>query len=265
MLPALALALAAVVVPVLAPHRQAPGPPANSLPRDSGAVPADLYLNLTTIPLQTFDAVGAREVLRPSLVGSPRQSSQPPMALYIGAEFCPNCAAMRWPVVTALARFGRFTGLALSTSSATDVFPGTPTFTFLHAGYRSSDLILQTVELQGNIQDANGRYPPLQRPTAAQIALIRKYDPQGQIPFFLVGGAYLWIGSPFSPALLQGQDWHTIGAALPSGRGTAAQAILAAGNEIAAAVCMVDGDIPAAVCRSAGVREAAQTLPTAPR
>ena len=64
MLPALALALAAVVVPVLAPHRQAPGPPANSLPRDSGAVPADLYLNLTTIPLQTFDAVGAREAWR---------------------------------------------------------------------------------------------------------------------------------------------------------------------------------------------------------
>jgi hypothetical protein len=164
----------------------------------------------------------------------------------------------------ALARFGSFTGLALSRSSATDVFPGTPTFTFLNAQYQSSNLTLTTVELQGNVADATGRYPLLQRPTPTQAAVFHRYNAGGEIPFLLVGGEYLWVGAPFSPDLLQG-DWQTIAAALPSGRGAAAQAILGAANEITAGICAVNGNSPADVCRSAGVQKAVQTLPTGPR
>ena len=39
-----------------------------------------------------------------------------PEVLYVGAEYCPFCAAERWPVVVALSRFGTWSGL-----SATDV------------------------------------------------------------------------------------------------------------------------------------------------
>ena len=45
--------------------------------------------------------------------------------LYIGAEFCPYCAAMRWSMAVALSRFGTFTPLHGIHSSSTDVDPST--------------------------------------------------------------------------------------------------------------------------------------------
>ena len=69
----------------------------------------------------------------------------------------------------------------------------------------------------------------------------------GGIPFFLVGGRYMWSGSPFSPALLAGQSQDAIAAALTSGAGRAAQAILANANPLTAAICAVDGNEPASV------------------
>jgi hypothetical protein len=262
MLPALALALAVVIAGAVVLHRQRIDAPGGASAQTSEAVPADLLHELTAIPEQAFDAVGASGGALPVLVGPPRPAAGPAVVLYVGAEFCPYCAALRWPVVVGLARFGRFTGLALSTSSATDIFPRTPTFTFLDARLQSDQVRLETVELSGNIQDATGRYPPLQSLTPAQEALVRRLDPRGQIPFLLVGGRYLWLGSPLSPALLQGADWRAVAAELPAGRTAAARAILAEANKIAAAVCAVDGNAPAAVCHSAGVQEAAKTLPT---
>jgi hypothetical protein len=263
MLPALVSALAAAIIVAVVVHRQPPGRPAGSSARDSGPVPPDVYRALAAIPSHTFDTVGVDGAVRPSFVGTPRPSSAPPAVLYVGAEYCPYCAAMRWPLVVALARFGSFMGLALSTSSATDVFPRTPTFTFREAHYQSPYLTLQAIELQGNVQDASGQYPRLQQLTASQDAIFRRDDPRGEIPFLLVGGAYLWVGSPFSPALLQGADWRTIATTLSTGREEAARAILAEANVITAAVCLVDGNVPADVCRSPGVRAAAETLPAA--
>jgi len=171
MLPALGLALAVVIgLAVVARHRSS-GPPAGSSARDSGPIPAEVSQGLTGIPMRTFDAAAARGARRPSLVAPGRQSAVPAAVLYIGAEYCPYCAALRWPLLVALARFGSFTGLALSRSSATDVFPGTPTFTFLTAQYHSPNLTLTTVELQGNVADATSRYPLLQRPTSTQAAV----------------------------------------------------------------------------------------------
>ena len=46
-----------------------------------------------------------------------------PFVVYVGAEYCPFCAAERWSVVMALARFGSFSNLHESTSSPSDTFP----------------------------------------------------------------------------------------------------------------------------------------------
>ena len=53
-----------------------------------------------------------------------------PEILYIGAEYCPFCAAQRWSMIIALSRFGTFSNLHFMTSSASDYSPSTPTFTF---------------------------------------------------------------------------------------------------------------------------------------
>ena len=41
-----------------------------------------------------------------------------PEILYIGAEYCPFCAAERWSMIIALSRFGTFSNLHFMTSSA---------------------------------------------------------------------------------------------------------------------------------------------------
>src|SRR5215471_17073708 len=38
--------------------------------------------------------------------GAPLTSGGKPEMLYIGAEYCPYCAAMRWSMAVALSRFG---------------------------------------------------------------------------------------------------------------------------------------------------------------
>jgi hypothetical protein len=263
LLPALGAALTLVIVWAVVHERQtqSAGGSATATPR--APIPADIAHNLASIPRDTFDRVGVDDAPQPMLVGAPPSGKRTPVVLYIGAEYCPYCAVMRWPLVAALSRFGTFSGLELSTSSATDVFPSTPTLTMVHATYQSPYVAVQTVELQTNVQDASGQYPPLQQPTPSQAALFRHYDPPGNIPFLLIGGQYLLAGSPFSPDVLKGLDWHAIAGSLPLGRVPAARAILGTANQITAAICAVDGQAPAAVCQSTGVRDASQTLPRA--
>ena len=69
-----------------------------------------------------------------------------PLIFYFGAEFCPYCAAERWPLIVALSRFGTFTGLSTTTSSSSDAYPNTPTFTFRAASYTSDYVSFQAVE-----------------------------------------------------------------------------------------------------------------------
>ncbi len=55
--------------------------------------------------------------------------------------------------------------------------PDTPTWTFVHATYSSPYLTFTPVEIQTNIPDpSTGTYTTLQTPTAAQQALLTKYD-----------------------------------------------------------------------------------------
>ena len=58
----------------------------------------------------------------------------------MGAEYCPYCAAERWALVMALSKFGTFTDLQGTTSSATDTNPSTPTFSFYGSTYTSKYL-----------------------------------------------------------------------------------------------------------------------------
>ena len=95
---------------------------------------------ITTLPTAQFEAVGegtANNLIKP-VTGTPLTgASGKPLVLYIGAEYCPYCAAERWPLIVALGRFGTFSGLRTTTSSSSDAFPDTPTFTFHGATYTS--------------------------------------------------------------------------------------------------------------------------------
>jgi hypothetical protein len=186
-----------------------------------------------------------------------------PEMLYMGAEYCPYCAAERWSMIVALSRFGTFSGLATVHSGIkngageAEPYPSTPTWTFVNANYTSKYLTFTPVEMQTNIPDpSNGSYTNLQTPTAAQDALINKYDvapytsETGAIPFIDFGNKYLIIGASYNPGVLSGLSWSTIATDLHNPSSPVAQAVNGTANYITAAICKMTGNQPASACTS---------------
>ena len=67
---------------------------------------------VTSVPAATLDQVGGGTVTAPptTISGAALTSGGKPEMLYIGAEYCPYCAAERWAMIVALSRFGTFSG-----------------------------------------------------------------------------------------------------------------------------------------------------------
>jgi thiol-disulfide isomerase/thioredoxin len=227
----------------------------------TGLAPAPVVHDVSTVPPSTFDTIGAVSGIggMTRVGGAPLTQGGKPVVLYIGAEYCPFCAAERWPLVAALSRFGTFTDLGATHSATNDVYPNTPTFSFHKARYSSKYLALQTVELYGN-RPVNGKYPVLERPTARQNALIGKYDPKGTIPFIYFG-KYLQTDASYNPQILAGMTMRQIGTAMRDPNTDQSVAILGAANQLTAAICAETGGQPGNVCSSPGVTAAAKHLP----
>ncbi len=213
-----------------------------------------------------------------------RLTGQPPLTaagkpevVYLGAEYCPFCAAERWALVVALSRFGTFTGLQTTESSLTDVYPGTKTWTFAKATYASPYVDFSTTETCTNrpaptTNPTCGTYIPLQKPSASVLKLVGTYDSPpyvsssnaGAIPFVDLGNRYLQSGAQYNPGDLTGLTHSQIAASLTSTSSIPAQAIDSAANYITAAVCSLDGGKPGNVCDSPGVKAASRSLAKAP-
>jgi thiol-disulfide isomerase/thioredoxin len=217
--------------------------------------------NATSVPAATLDQVGsgsgAVTALPKAISGQPPLTSGgKPVVFYDGAEYCPYCAAERWAMVVALSRFGTFTGLSTVHSSSSDVDPNTPTFTFAKATYTSKYLDFQSVEETTNVPNGSGGYTPLQTPSAAQQALIKKYDyppyvssnSEGSIPFVDFGNQAEVVGASYDPGTLAGQSWATIAAGLHDPSTPYAKAIDGTANYITAAICKLTGNQPASAC-----------------
>lgn len=267
---AAALVITIVAAAVHRRNAQRDAAAASATPAAAQPVPADVFTAVTNVPDSALQRAGTQGAAIPVFAGDSDFANGKPVVLYIGAGYCPYCAAARWSMVAALSRFGTFSGLTLGSSSPTDVFPNTPTFSFYKSTYTSDYIDFQPVEEAGEVQGLDGRYPPLETPTPAQQGLLQKYDAPpyvnaagaGGIPFMLVGGKYMWSGSPFNPGVLSGKSQRAIAATLASGTGDAAQPILSNANEIIATICAVDGGKPANVCSSSVIQRAIQALPT---
>jgi hypothetical protein len=262
-----------IVVVLLVSRGSSPGPAKSTGPvGPTGSALTQLITQTTTVPEATLNKVGSgsgQVSAKPtSSTGSPLTSGGKPEMLYIGAEFCPFCAAERWAMIVALSRFGTFSGLATTHSAAKDgagnaePYPDTRTWTFVHATYTSKFLTFTPVEELTNIPDPKtGNYTPLQTPTSAQQALISKYDAPpyvpaadaGSIPFIDYGNKFLTIGASYDPGVLQGLSWNQIAADLHDPASPVAMSVLGTANYMTAAICGLTGDQPAAVCTS-GIR-----------
>jgi hypothetical protein len=234
----------------------------------SGAASSTVIKAVTGVPAQVLDQVGAggaRAV--PQKVDAPALTANgKPQVLYVGAEYCPFCAAQRWPVVVALSRVGTWSGLGQTTSASDDVYPDTATLSFHGATYTSDYLSFTGVETSGRTK-VNGQYAPLDTLSAADQKTFETYNrPQytdasaGGIPFLDLGGSYLSAGASLDPQLLAGKSHRQIAAALSDPASPIALAVDGSANVITAALCKVTGQQPAEVCSATGVTAAAKTL-----
>jgi hypothetical protein len=260
----LAVAAVVAVVATLVVVKVVGGSGGGTSSGGAGALSAQVLADVTGVPASAFDAVGTPAdltVLRALPSGTPPLTvGGKPIVVYVGAEYCPYCAAQRWAMVVALSRFGTFTGLGATHSSSTDVFPDTPTFTFHGASFASGSLSFDAVETETNIPSASGGYTALDTPTAQEREVLQRWDverytgtTQGAIPFLDVGGRYVLAGSSFSPQLLQGLTMAQIAQHLRDPGDPVARAILGSANLVTAAICQATGGTPASVCTSAGV------------
>lgn len=194
--------------------------------------------------------------------GAPVTVAGKTAVLFMGAEFCPYCAAERWPLIIALSRFGTFNGLKYMASSGTDTYPDTPTFSFYKASYSSPYVVLQSVEMAGRTA-VGGQYPPLQQPTPGEAAFFNQQNSSGGIPLMSVGYHFLWLGAPYEPNLLKGETWTTILQKLKDpAKNSTEQDILQNANIITASICSVDGMKPASVCQAPAIKSLYSSLPT---
>jgi len=232
-----------------------------STPQHSSAggtpLPASVVKDITGVPASTAEAVG-RGSTGPKgpipLNGTPLTKGGKPEVLYIGAEYCPYCAAERWAMAVALSRFGTFSGLRGIHSSSSDAFPSTPTLTFYKTGYNSQYLVFTPVET--TTEDRN---TPLQKTTAEQQALLSKYDAPpyvsqgsaGAIPFIDFGNKYLISGASYNPAVLQGKTWSEVAAALSDPSSPVSQGAVGAANVMTATICKLTNNQPATACTPA--------------
>lgn len=235
------------------------GPKSGEKARPAAAVAA----TLASIPVSAYDAVGlgdAKAAPQPSS-GAPLTSGGLPRVLYVGAEWCPYCAAERWAIVAALERFGTFGNLGQTRSSPTDVYANTPTLAFHGATYTSKYLVFNAYELQSN-QVSGSSYATLDTISGADRALFSKSG--GGYPYVNLGGRYVENSAQYDPAVLGGKSrtQAQVAAAIKDPSTAISKGVLGAANLLTAAVCTLTRNQPAAVCSSSAVRKAAAALPS---
>ena len=218
------------------------------------ALPASVTQNVTNVPASTLSAIGKGSVptynsapVSP-IAGTPLVSQGKPEMLYIGAEFCPYCAAMRWSMAVALSRFGTLsTPLFGIHSSSSDVFPSTSTLTFYKTGYTSKYLAFTPVE---NLTVSKQL---LQAPTKQQNQIWARYEPDPNTrgyPFIDFANKFLLKTPIYDPAVLKGLTWSQIATAMHNPASPVAQGVDGAANYITAAICKTTNNQPAAVCNA---------------
>ncbi len=237
---------------------------------------------VVTVPASVFDSIGVRGQAAPFIVTkgqTPLIINAKPAFVYVGGEYCPFCAAMRWSMVAALSRFGTFSKLKVTSSAPTD--GNIPTFSFLGSTYTSKYITFSPYE------ESDRQQNPLQIPPANIQKLYAKYDGTGTtgtifspggtgIPFLDVANRYVSAGDPPSVASFVGsadngplvnggpgtiaiaQAVHDPNSSV--GKGIGASNFIVMANFISAAICNSDGGQPSTVCNSPGVKAAAAVL-----
>ncbi len=275
----LVIGLVVVIVATLVLVKVLSGSPSTKGNGTFSPVDATTMAQITGVPMSVFNTVGVTSQVvqvsppisvkgQPILTAQTNSGTTVPEVFYLGAEYCPYCAAQRWSTIIALSRFGTWKGLGNMASYAHDTYPNTPTFTFVKSSYTSKYIAFKSVEEYTNYLNAAGsNYQLLQTPTKAQRALVQKYDTpkyipgltksQGNpIPFITMDNKFLVSGASFSPDALTNLSRANIATGLSDPTSPVTDAIIASANYQSAAICSLTNNLPSNVCTSSGVMAA---------
>lgn len=226
----------------------------------AGAQNTSFISQLTSIPASTYNTVGKGTVTgAPSATNGPEDKADgKPRVLYVGAEYCPYCAMERWALVSALSRFGTWSGLSGAVSSPNEgSLSNIQTVTFKGASYKSDYLSFKGWETKDRLGNT------IETMTDADTALFSKYNPQGSIPFILYGGKAATVGATFDGSSMPGMTNTEIINEIRNPSTSLSKGALGASNTISAELCTLTGNQPANVCNSSGVKAAAANLTAA--
>jgi hypothetical protein len=123
-----------------------------------------------------------------------------PVFFFAGSIACPYCGGSSWAMYYALKAFGSWSGTTLGHSNPGDVAAnGIPEVQFPDATL-SSQYVSWNV-LEGNV-DTQITIPPAN--SCFQQAYISAYDTGGSIPFIVINGQYVHVGTLVDPTSLEG-------------------------------------------------------------
>jgi biotin carboxyl carrier protein len=241
---------------------------------------------VTQVPASAFVVAGATVGTYGPFTGALAPlKSQPaltsggkPLIVYIGSNYCPYCAATRWPLAVALARFGTFKGLKITASglASTEPYKGTNTLSFYKATYTSPYIAFSSTEQCTDIESTStsnavaacSGYEPLENLSGTPLKVFAKYDyppyqnsqGEGGIPFIDFANKLVEDGAFIDPTILAGYSHNRIAQSLANPTAAPANTILSAANFYTAAICNLTGGKPGSICKTAAVKQAATTL-----
>jgi Domain of unknown function (DUF929) len=275
---AVALVVVVVVVLVIVKVAVGNGPATSS---HQAVLPASPQLvhEVSSVPASVFNQIGigipsAFAGTAPIVISGQKPltlDGKAPSVMYYGAEFCPFCAAERWAMVVALARFGTWRGLQTTASGLLD--GDFSTFSFRSATLQSRYVHFVPIEACTNRPDphavgCNG-YGDLQMPTKAEQAVLSKYasatfvpgDTEGiSFPYMDIDNRVLISGSTYEPTVLTSLSQAEIAGQLTDPTNLVTRSIAGTANYITAGVCSGTGGMPRSVCMSPGVRSASKAM-----
>ncbi len=172
----------------------------------------------------------------------PMKRSGKLFVFFMGAEYCPYCAAERWAIVRSLQKFGQWTGLKQTMSAARDEpFLNLPTYDFTGASYTSPHIEFVARELKDR------EFKPLQKLLKTEERIVRKFNRRKEIPFLLLGGRFMQIGAGFSPKIFIGHTFRQTETELKKIESEIRRTIDDEANIISALLCV--SGLPADVCK----------------
>jgi hypothetical protein len=159
-------------------------------------------------------------------------SSGKSLIFFMGAGFCPFCASERWAIVSALNNLGNWQGLVETASADHDEkYLNIPTVDFARAKYTSEYL-----EFVGR-ETTDRNFEPLQELDERDYEILDTFNPDQIIPFLLIDGQFMQVGSGYSPQLLEGMSHAKLKAEVQNPASSLGKAIKTEADNITALIC----------------------------